>query len=475
MKDENSELMAAETKTLFKKFFGTEPAPFFENYFRERIPEEERLGTLRVMRSTLDRLSKAKLMPTKESLYSLIFDLVNYSYGEWWFAIRDIADQNKKKELTNDQTFVDHIAQRVSLKFTILVRGVRAGKLKISTLSPYSPVNTTLKALLVHLINLNSPLAQNDPQKTLVIDLFDRIFRKAHGTLKMLSMGLGNEAYASWRTLHEAECILYLLVKDGKPLEEAYIRHIVYNNAFRESIDDQNRVDEIFVQMKAEMKEHGLKAKDMKKFIEYGWLYSSSSYKRLVKDSELFNKYAVESKVAAGQKAVFALGPGPLPSSSDYEEFQERKSVLASWDHDKLKDFKLNFRDGIEEMAGLSRYSDWYETASEVTHSSAVFFYANDQFFFDLSTVALYQLSLRIADLYVEKMKPQFEKQPGVYEITTRLIAMCRKMSDDQGRRFKGLYNISVLDGEDEESFYMQDARGRTKPGPILKEEEDKG
>lgn len=474
--DERREALREETRSLFKKFFGTEPAPFFENYVNERVPEEERLGTLRVMRSSLERLSKAQLIPPRESLYSLIFDLVNYSYGEWWFSIRDLVDQNQKLTLSDDPAYVDRVALKVSLKFTILVRGVRAGKLKISSLSPYSPVNTALKALLVYLINLNSPLAKNDPQKTLVIDLFDRIFRKAHGTLKMLSMGLGNEAYASWRTLHEAECILALLVRNGKPLEDAYVRHIVYNNAFRGSIPDKERVNQIFVDMKEDMKNRDLKSKDMKKFIEYGWLYSSSEYQTLVQDSKLFEKYAI-AKTSPGEATLYVLGPGPAQGDPDYELFQKRKEVLSQWNHDRLKDFKLNFRDGIEEMAGLTRYSEWYETASEVTHSSAVFFYANDQFFFDLSTVALYQLSLRVAELYLLKMKEQFEKQPRSYELTIRLIEMCKGMSADQGRRFQRLYGISVLDEEADQRALSesQDGRGVTKPGPILKEEEDKG
>lgn len=467
-------------RDIFRKYFQTEPAAFFVNYFKERIPEEERLGTLEVMAQALERLDKAGALPSRESLYSLIFDLINYSYGDWWFAIRDIPNPERKRELSEDSALIDSIASQVSLKFNILVRGVRQGKLKISSLSPYSPINTCLKSLLVFLINLNTPLAKNDPQQSLVEDLFDRVLRKAHGTLKMLSMGLGNDAYASWRTLHEAECILSLLVKDGEPLSRVYVQHIIYNNAFRGSIDDKEKVDEIFAQLKREMKERGLKSKDMKKYIEYGWLYSSSAYRRLERDSVLFGKYAVPVPAKEGEETLYRLGRGPAKGDPDYGEFQERKGVIADWGYDHLRDFKLNFRDGVENLAGLTRYSDWYETASEVTHSSAVFFYANDQFFFDLSTVALYQLSLRVTNMYVEFQRDKFESSPSTREMVDRLVQMCKRMSSDQAQRFQRLYGISVIDentaplitglgGTDE------GPRGVTDAGPILSEEEKKG
>ncbi len=476
--------LRSEINKIFRRYMEEGAAPFFEHYFKERIPEEERLGTARVMNRTLERLKKSNMMPSKESLYSQIFDLANYSYGEWWFAIRDLPNPERRRQLANAPRFVDSVASRVSLKFTILVRGVRQGKLRISSLSPYSPVNTALKALLVLLINLNTPQAQNDPQKSLLFDLYDRIFRKAHGTLKMLSMGLGNDAYASWRTLHEAECILFLLDQGGPALCRAYVQHIVYNNAYRGTITDKAQVDEIFLNMKAEMKAHDLKAKDIKKFIEYGWLYSSLAYQRLADDSKLFNRYAVPVPAKPGETTLYRLGKGPDAQSADYEEFQARKGELSTWDHDKLKDFKLNFRDGIEMLAGLNRYSEWYETASEVTHSSAIFFYANDQFFFDLSTVALYQLSLRVTRMFRKTMSEAFAQSPQTAEMVDRLYTDCCRMLSDQEQRFRTIYGVAVV--PDEDSAHVKPSRlegnsadelpyGAATPGPILKEEEDKG
>lgn len=471
--------MEKEINRLFRDYFGSEPASFFNDYFSERIPEAERLGTLNVMVAAMQYLTRNGFMPSKERMYSLIFDLCNYSYGEWWFAIRDIASPLRKKELASDSEFVDAVAKKVALKFTILVRGVREGKLKVSSLSPYSPVNTSLKALLVELINLNAPFALGNPKKSLVPDLFDKILRKAHGTLKMLSMGLGNEAYSSWRTLHEAECILLLLAQGGEPLENVYVKHMLFNDAFRGVIKDPNDLDRIFLELKSEMKAHGLKSKDMKKFIEYGWLYETKPYKDLVTESRLFNRLSTPVPTEPGEVQTYKLAYQPKPTAIDYADFQRFKKDLLTWDHDRLLDFKLNFRDGVEELAGLTQFSTWYETASEVTHSSPVFFYGNYQFFFDLSTVALYQLSIRVAKLFLNSNQVAFQNNPVTLSMVKSLLAMAEAMCQDQCSRFKILYDIDVVDTKvipvlaiEKTGNYEKMEKGSTLPGPILEEKE---
>jgi hypothetical protein len=67
---------------------------------------------------------------------------------------------------------------------------------------------------------------------------------------------------------------LILLEKYGDPLIEQYLKHMKYGIAYKDLISNKEEQDNIFVQIKSEMKSHDLKSKDMKKFIEYGWLYS---------------------------------------------------------------------------------------------------------------------------------------------------------------------------------------------------------
>lgn len=437
--------MEKDIKTIVKENLGSYPAQIFEEYFKERIPENDREGTLNVLSNTIDILKKTGNLPKQSSMYSLVFDLINYSYGEWWFAVRDNED---KVKVAKDHARIVLLSKKVALKFLLLVKGVRKGQLKISTLSPYSPINTALKALITELINLNFPFVKNNPSLTLINDLFGRIFTKSNGTLKMLSQGLASDAYVSWRTLHEAECILAILVKDGKPMQDEYIKHIVYDNAFRGSISSKERTDAIFEALKSDMKSHGLKSKDMKKFIEYGWLYQTPEYKLLEVKGRLFEKYAVPIRSASGKEGIFKIVRGPGIGDPDYVEFAKYRNELVYWEHNHLHDFKLNFRDGIELIAGLSKYSEWYETASEVTHSSPVFFYSNDQFFFDLSTVALYQLVLRVTGIFLSYMKEVFDANPNTKSLVEELISYAKEMCLDQCNRFKKLYGIDVLNDE---------------------------
>lgn len=434
--------MEKDINAIVKENLGSYPAQIFEEYFKERIPENDREGTLNVLSNTIDILRNTGNLPKQSSMYSLVFDLINYSYGEWWFAVRDSEDRCK---IAKDHASIVLLSKKVALKFLLLVRGVRKGQLKISTLSPYSPINTALKALITELINLNFPFVKNNPSQTLINDLFGRIFTKSNGTLKMLSQGLASDAYVSWRTLHEAECILAILVKGGKPMQDAYVKHIIYDNAFRGSIGSKEKTDEIFTALKNDMKAHGLKSKDMKKFIEYGWLYQTNEYRVLETKGRLFERFAVPIRSPSGKEGVYKIVRGPGIDDPYYPEFAKYRNELVLWEHNHLHDFKLNFRDGIELIAGLSKYSEWYETASEVTHSSPVFFYSNDQFFFDLSTVALYQLVLRVTGIFTSYMQQVFAANPNTKSLVEELISYAKEMCLDQCNRFKKLYGVDVL------------------------------
>ena len=98
------------------------------------------------------------------------------------------------------------------------------------------------------------------------------------------------------------------------------------------------------------MKEHDLKSKDMKKYIEYGWLYA-------IKDIE------------------------------------------------KKEGFKLNFRNGLELAASLDSYSQDYEMSSEVAHSSPLLIYSNKIFFKNVTILRSYK---NIDSSSYEKMRNRY-------------------------------------------------------------------
>jgi hypothetical protein len=107
----------------------------------------------------------------------------------------------------------------------------------------------------------------------------------------------------------------------------------------------------------------------MKKFIEYGWLYSCPAFD-VKKDNTL----------------------------------------------------KLNFRDGLERIAGLKYYekdqgeegeklTTIYEFSSEIAHSSYLFFYSNDDVFKELSLDCIYRSSIVIFETYLSYMDNFLSRQ----------------------------------------------------------------
>ena len=120
-----------------------------------------------------------------------------------------------------------------------------------------------------------------------------------------------------------------------------------YALAYRGAIPTVEETDAEFVKIKADMKALDLKSKDMKKFIEYGWLTAIDNY-------------------------------------------------------NKDPQFKFNFRDGVERLAELSNYSKIYEMASEIAHSSPLLIYSRSQYYYHLTILQLYESFFRLEKIFTE-------------------------------------------------------------------------
>lgn len=211
--------------------------------------------------------------------------------------------------------------------------------------SRYSPLMSTLDLYLNFILGMLSRYKKGDPEHTLIVDILSKGFSVAKCVAELLEGGHETEAFSTWRTLHENECILHCLVKSGKKTMDRYLRHIEYGIAFRSGLGSKEATDAIFVEIKDNMKAVGLKSKDMKRYIEYGWL----------------------------------LGIDGVMDTPD---------------------FKFNFRDGVQKVAGLSQYSKVYEMSSEVTHSSPVLIYSKKNYFFYLTLLNLYESFFRLEQIF---------------------------------------------------------------------------
>ena len=236
--------------------------------------------------------------------------------------------------------------------------------------SYYDPLVATLVATDNYFESINHPLSRINPDVTLMNDLFETTFKQIDSVMKMISMGLYRDAFSAWRNIHESECIVKILVDNGDQVRFAYKKHLAYNNFYRNKEEfSKEELDEAFLMIKEEMKEHDLKSKDMKKFIEYGWLYACPAFD-VKKDNTL----------------------------------------------------KLNFRDGLERIAGLKYYekdqgeegeklTNIYEFSSEIAHSSYLFFYSNDDVFKELSLDCVYRSSIVIFETYLSYMDNFLSRQ----------------------------------------------------------------
>ena len=342
------------------------------NRLRERFSEEEASGIVQVCQGMYARISRkeGKILDFQGDFDKSFFRLNAFLDGAICAYLFDRLTDKKDEEKGNK----DAIDRGVAL-FELFVDSSPSPNVP-DCLQPYHPFVMCLRASCRFLEAINRPLSHVNPTLSLINDIFETIFRKVTGYCQMLTLGLYPDGFVAWRTLHESECIVSLLVRGGEKVRQAYVRHIAYNNVYRNKEEfTTEELDATFFEIKEEMRRHGLKSKDMKKFIEYGWLFSH-----------------------------------PLYSADDLQ-------------------FKLNFRDGVERLSGLSRYSKVYEGASEIAHSSSAFFYVNDAFCRDLSLAMVYQSYLRIAGFFDEYMRVYFALHPEQKKSADSFLEDCRILS----------------------------------------------
>ena len=291
-------------------------------------------------------------------------ELLFYCVGEYYYSISHLNPEEIIK-FNNNETYPSSMASVAADKYLSLsIFNHVEKKLGNRFLPPASSLNIYLNFML----NIVKGYKKNDPQSSLISDLLMKSLTISRSILEQLLNGYETEAYSSWRTLHECECTLILLDKYGDRLINKYLRHMNFGLAFNNTIPDKEQQDKIFYEMKEEMRGYGLKSKDIRKYIEYGWLYEI------------------------------------VP--------EEEKEA-----------FKLNFRDGLEKLAGLEMYARRYEISSEIIHSTPLLIYSNKEYFYYMTLLSLYESFFRLEQVFVslfskrvsEEQMKQYEEMRKVY------------------------------------------------------------
>ena len=291
------------------------------------------------------------------------FELLLYCVGEYYYSISHLNAEELARFKANEE-YPSSMASVAADKYLSLsIFNHVEKKLGNRFLPPASSLNIYLNFML----NIVKGYKKNDPQSSLISDLLMKSLTISRCILENLLSGYETEAFSSWRTLHECECTLILLDKYGAPLINKYLRHMNFGLAFNNTIPDKEQQDKIFYEMKEEMREYGLKSKDIRKYIEYGWLY----------------------------------------------EIADKDDV----------NFKLNFRDGLEKLAGLDMYAKRYEISSEIIHSTPLLIYSNKEYFYYMTLLSLYESFFRLEQVFVslfskrvsEEQMRQYEEMRKVY------------------------------------------------------------
>ena len=270
---------------------------------------------------------------------SLILYIVN-EHGYYLDSHKDI----KQEDLVNDEQYMQTL---VSVALDKYYTNEHLSYKSKTVLNRFSPTISTLNTYLNFVLGILARFNRNQPSETLLIDILSKSFSMARAISDLLVSGFETEAFSTWRTLHESECILLIFSKHGKPVVDQYLEHMNYAMAFRGIVFSKEKTDEIFVKIKEEMRTFDLKSKDMKRFIEYGWLMA-------------------------------------VPGANDEEPL------------------KLNFRDGVQKIAGLKNYSPVYEMSSEIAHSSPLLIYSRRDYFMHITLVNVYESFFRLEKIFSE-------------------------------------------------------------------------
>lgn len=308
-------------------------------------------------------------------------ELIGYCLGEFSYFTSNL-DKDKFEEFKKDENVLYTIASVVADKYLSLTQ-FSSEELKLT--NKFTPQISTLYVYINFMLNIVEIYRSRSTNPSIIADLFKKSLSIAKCTLDLLVKGFETEAFSCWRTLHECECVLILLQKYGDTVINSYLKHMRYGLAFRDTMPDKIKQTQIFNEMKEEMKQYDLKSKDIKKYIEYGWLYS-------------------------------------------IEEFKNDET------------YKLNFRDGLERIANLENYAKRYEMSSEIIHGTPLLIYSNREYFYYMTLLSTYESFFRMEQVFV-KLFARFvseEQMDGYKRMREIYYTQLMNIHQRESQKFKG-------------------------------------
>ena len=243
---------------------------------------------------------------------------------------------------------------------------------KLSITSEYSPEIAAYNMACSYALYMLGSLKGDDRRMNGMNNLFKKALVTIKSVVSLLAAGNSCDAVILWRHLHELECVLTVLGKGDDELFFRYVKHMEYLN-----MEGNPRADELNARLSEECKSFGVKERNA--FVNYGWLLNVPGFRE---------------------------GMG--------------------------KEYRLNFKDGLQKAAGLCDRHAAYASASKILHPSAWVVAIRDDKFYKFTLFELYKSLLNL----VGEIKNYLRK----YRDSSLKPAEC----DNYARNIDGYLNMIV-------------------------------
>ncbi|HIY78795.1 MAG TPA: hypothetical protein H9728_07085 [Candidatus Borkfalkia excrementavium] len=259
-------------------------------------------------------------------------EIVSYIFYYHLFHMSHLPAELVRK-LESDEKYRSFMARDVAVYIVI---NEHLNVEKLSNTSVYSPEIAAYNMACSFSLYVLGSLRGEDRRMNGINNLFKKSMVTIKSVVNLLAAGNSCDAVILWRHLHELECVLIVLNNMGDELFFDYVRHMEYFD-----LENNPNAEALQARLSEECKAYGVKERNA--FINYGWLLYVNGFRE-------------------------GLG----------------------------KEYRLNFKEGLQKIAGQSGRHAAYASASKILHPSAWVVAIRDDKFYKFTVFELYRSLVNI-------------------------------------------------------------------------------
>ena len=287
-------------------------------------------------------------------------EIVSYLYYYHLFHTSHLPAEIVAR-LEQDARYRDRLVQEVAVYIVI---NEHLNVEKRSNTSAYSPEIAAYNMACSYSLFVLGSFKGADRRMNGINNLFKKSMITIKSVISLLATGNSCDAVILWRHLHELECVLIVLNTRSDDLFFQYVKHMEYFD-----MENSPNAEALAQRLSEECKAFGVKERNA--FINYGWM-------------------------------------------AHIPEFREGIG----------KEYRLNFKEGLQKFAGQSARHSAYSSASKILHPSAWVVTIRDDKFYKFTVFELYRSLLNIVaqiKIYVARYR-EMSVKPGECDVYLRSI-----------------------------------------------------